>query len=729
MASAISGYISQIQNAVYGEQVRSAIVNALLACYSDVENPDLQSAAFQTAIEAAYQDGILDIITVTSFNDMTNQNIIYRYNGTAAGKQKGLYYYSALSSSWVLIGSEIQKVSLLSQMTDVNDIYKYTGTESGMVQNSLYCHNGTSWVPIGSGVLTASTASQMTNQNAIYKYTGNETGYITNSLYYYNGTAWVPVGITNDATVSVPLKGFSPVDATDTYLSYGWTASTEGKRVSNWNNPAPVKKGDIVKLKGETSDFRFYVRLFVNGTLSTKNGWYSGSNTYTVPTDGELVVSFGNINDTASRTLVPEAEELLLIESKTVVTPYVGFSATEDRAIPINMLNMGDLVSGYIPTSGDGLTTQNSTAGAVEKTTPFLEVAPNGRYTVRLEFPTGIPSGLGVWGCWKVYDEDFQGINSGRDGTFIKSVVRPDGTEYAMMYIRIPNNEDAKYLRVSFRTFGNALVSVVNAIDNPQYFPSFSDLQKLQNIQSNPAPVSIKFPIKSVNHRGYRGTGAHENTLNAFRASKTFGFDFVECDVYEVSDGGLFLHHDATISINGTTKNMTACTTEEIESVIWSDGSHVPTFEEFIALCKNIDLYPYIEIKTVTDSGIGRMVDICKAYGIIEKCTWISFGSGNLGAVSKYYPMARLGFLGNGNADGVGTCLALRNGINEVFLDTSTTTQAAADLCEAAGVPMECWTISGEGMLSLPGYVSGVTSDGAIYTKVLYDANISPVTP
>lgn len=196
--SAISGYINQIQNAVYGEQVRSSIVNALLACYSDVNSPSLQTAAFSAALNEAYAGGILDIQTVTSFNDMTNDKIIYRYNGTAAGKQKGLYYYSALSNSWVLIGSEIQKVSLLSQMTDVNDIYKYIGTESGMVQNSLYCHNGTAWVPIGSGVLNASTASQMTNTDAIYKYTGSESGYSTGSLYYYNGTAWTAIGMAKD---------------------------------------------------------------------------------------------------------------------------------------------------------------------------------------------------------------------------------------------------------------------------------------------------------------------------------------------------------------------------------------------------------------------------------------------------------------------------------------------------------------------------------------------------
>ena len=203
--SAISGYISTIRNAVYGEQVRTAIVNALEACYSDVESPSLNQAAFTAAINAAYAGGILDIVTVTSFNSMTNQNIIYRYNGTAAGKQKGLYYYSALSSSWVLIGSEIQKVTLLSQMTDVNDIYKYIGTESGMVQNSLYCHNGTSWVPIGSGVLTASTAARMTNTDAIYKYTGTQSGYYTNVLYYYNGTEWTPI---NPPTLSLSeIKG------------------------------------------------------------------------------------------------------------------------------------------------------------------------------------------------------------------------------------------------------------------------------------------------------------------------------------------------------------------------------------------------------------------------------------------------------------------------------------------------------------------------------------------
>lgn len=174
MASAISQFITQIQNAVYGEQVRSAIVGALEACYSDVENPDLQSAAFLVAINTAYESGILDIIKVTRVNQMTNENIIYRY----------------------------------------------MGTETGYTANTLYFHNGTAWIPIGSGVRTASTVSLMTDTSAIYKYTGNESGYEANTLYYHNGTAWTPISskIETDKSLSqinVPADGLAVGNALD----------------------------------------------------------------------------------------------------------------------------------------------------------------------------------------------------------------------------------------------------------------------------------------------------------------------------------------------------------------------------------------------------------------------------------------------------------------------------------------------------------------------------------
>lgn len=150
--SAISGYISTIQNAVYGEQVRTAIINALTQCYSDVSNPSLNTAAFSAAIEAAYANGFLDIQEKATIAGMTNTKIIYRYTGNAAG----------------------------------------------YVHNALYYYDGTAWRPIGSGIQTASTAAQMTDTNAIYKYTGSESGYKNGAIYYYDGTSWVAIAKQED---------------------------------------------------------------------------------------------------------------------------------------------------------------------------------------------------------------------------------------------------------------------------------------------------------------------------------------------------------------------------------------------------------------------------------------------------------------------------------------------------------------------------------------------------
>lgn len=153
--SAISGFINTIRNAVYGEQVRGAIISALEQCYSDVSSPSLNTAAFAAAIEAAYAQGFLDIQEKSTIAGMTNEKIIYRY----------------------------------------------TGNEAGYVHNALYYHDGTTWRPIGSGVLTASTAAQMTNTDSIYKYTGTESGYIQDALYFFDGTSWVALATTSSRSI------------------------------------------------------------------------------------------------------------------------------------------------------------------------------------------------------------------------------------------------------------------------------------------------------------------------------------------------------------------------------------------------------------------------------------------------------------------------------------------------------------------------------------------------
>ena len=117
-----------------------------------------------------------------------------------------------------------------------------------------------------------------------------------------------------------------------------------------------------------------------------------------------------------------------------------------------------------------------------------------------------------------------------------------------------------------------------------------------QNLYDNPN-------IRAVNHRGYC-TEAPENTLSAFRLSKKMGFRYVECDVSFTSDTVPVLLHDSTVdrTSNGS-GNISAMTLEQVKALdfgSWKSaeyaGEKIPTFEEFMLLCKQIGLHPYIEI-------------------------------------------------------------------------------------------------------------------------------------
>lgn len=235
MASAISGFINTIRNAIYGEQVRGAIVSAITQCYDDVTNPSLQTDAFSAAVEAAYADGFLDIQEKSTIAGMTNQKIIYRYTGNQAGYiPNALYYYNG--TEWVPIGSGLQTASSASLMTNQNVIYKYTGTETGYVQNALYYHDGTSWKlvsanadiddrvsaledfedsfddgisadMIANGAVTKSklgndvtlsipriqSSIEMTDYAQMYFYVGAEQGFTRFAIYYYDGQKWTPL--------------------------------------------------------------------------------------------------------------------------------------------------------------------------------------------------------------------------------------------------------------------------------------------------------------------------------------------------------------------------------------------------------------------------------------------------------------------------------------------------------------------------------------------------------
>lgn len=239
--------------------------------------------------------------------------------------------------------------------------------------------------------------------------------------------------------------------------------------------------------------------------------------------------------------------------------------------------------------------------------------------------------------------------------------------------------------------------------------------------------------VKATAHRGYSAE-APENTLPAFILAKKKGFDIVETDVAFTSDGIPVLLHDTTVdrTSNGT-GNISALTFEQVRAMdfgSWKSseyaGTQIPTFEEFISLCRKISLYPHIEIKnngTYTEAQIQGLVDVVRDYEMTNNVTWLSFNATYLQYVHAYEPTASL--LVNVNsitANTIQTAINLKEN-NKVYIGSFSYTDSEIELCKGAKIPLVVGVIDNEAtILNIPPYITGVTSNKLHAGEVLYNS-------
>lgn len=253
------------------------------------------------------------------------------------------------------------------------------------------------------------------------------------------------------------------------------------------------------------------------------------------------------------------------------------------------------------------------------------------------------------------------------------------------------------------------------------------------------ADITIDYDrtVKGVAHKGL-SSAAPENTLPAYKLAKKAGFFYVEADVSFTSDDVPVLLHDNTIdrTSNGT-GNVSNFTFDQLQSYDFGSwyssdfaGTKIPSLKQFVELCRQIILHPYIEIKSTgaTQTHVESCVDIVLAAGMAGKVTWISFSDTALGYVKAVDPKARLGYVVNSISNTeITTAQGLLTASNEVFIDckSSAADATAVGLCSAAGLPLEVWTVdSVAGIKAANAYISGITSNSKIAGKVLCDAYI-----
>ena len=299
-------------------------------------------------------------------------------------------------------------------------------------------------------------------------------------------------------------------------------------------------------------------------------------------------------------------------------------------------------------------------------------------------------------------------------------------------------NQDC-YIRINFAASNanNAINTTtqdwVNYFEIDGTYYGLSDKLNIDVEEHQSTPVD--YFVNSVAHRGY-STIAPENTLSAYRLAKEKGFTTVECDVSFTSDGVGVLLHDATIdrTSNGT-GNIADMTLEQVRQYDfggWKSteyaGEKIPTFEEFLSLCKSLSLHPYIEIKDgATQTEVESLITLVARYGMIDDVTWISFESDALTYVKNKDNTARLGYVVSTiTEDTITTAKSLQTEKNEVFIDArnSNLTEQTINLCIENLLPLEVWTIDDiDTILNLDPYISGVTSNDKVAGQILYENN------
>lgn len=245
--------------------------------------------------------------------------------------------------------------------------------------------------------------------------------------------------------------------------------------------------------------------------------------------------------------------------------------------------------------------------------------------------------------------------------------------------------------------------------------------------------------VKGVNHRGYCNI-APENTLPAYVLSAKMGFRYVETDISLTQDKIPVLLHDDTIDRtsdgSGSLSGMTLAQVRQYDFGSWKSstyaGTKIPTLEEFLALCRNLGLHPYLELKPsggYSTQDIETIVNMVGRMGMKGNVTYISFSNVYLAWVADYDDTARLAYVVNSvTSTKITEALALKTGKNEVVIDSGAYSAEQVTLCKNANLPLELWanfdSNNKQVLLGWDDYVSGVTNNSLNAEYVLYEKSL-----
>lgn len=143
---------------------------------------------------------------------------------------------------------------------------------------------------------------------------------------------------------------------------------------------------------------------------------------------------------------------------------------------------------------------------------------------------------------------------------------------------------------------------------------------------------------------------------------------------------------------------------------------NIAEFGEFLDVCKELGLFPYIELKEGTRSQVISLVSSVDKRGMTYDVRWTSFHSRLLEYVSFRHPRSNFALLTRTVTNAkIDTAISIASGGGDIFLglEAAKATWAAVGKCQEAGMPLGAWTLRDEREIgAYDHFVSSFTLDG-----------------
>lgn len=212
--------------------------------------------------------------------------------------------------------------------------------------------------------------------------------------------------------------------------------------------------------------------------------------------------------------------------------------------------------------------------------------------------------------------------------------------------------------------------------------------------------LTNKQNTQMIAHRGL-SSFEKENTIASFIAAGNHSYFGCECDIHPTLDGVLVVIHDSdTIRVAGESKIVEKCTYQELQTLTLLDVEgkrkypyqKIPTFEEYIAVCKKYGKKCIVEFKQeFEEQYIYQTIATLKAQEYLDETIFISFWPKNLVKARTYLPNQPMQFLcSTFNEDIYNLCVENHFGLD---INYTAITQEIVDRYHEKGLVVNVWTV------------------------------------